>query len=106
MPSVQVLLLGMPAMLRQILRSMVAEASGAAVVGELPHHDLRSPEVEERRPDLVIVAADEASEQDVAALLQRCRTPRVLAVSSDGTAGVLYEMTRNEPRSRSCPARR
>ena len=80
-------------MLRQILRSMVTEASGAVVVGELPQHDLRSPEVEERSPDLVIVAAEEASEQDVAALLERCRTPRVLAVSSDGTAGVLYEMT-------------
>jgi chemotaxis response regulator CheB len=93
LPSVQVLLLGMPAMLRQILRSMVTEASDAAVVGELPHHGLRSREVLERRPDLVIVAAEEATHEDVAVLLQRCRTPRVLAVSSDGTSGVLYEMT-------------
>jgi hypothetical protein len=93
LPFVQVLLLGMPAMLRQILRRMVTEASGAAVVEELPHLDLRSPEVVEGRPNLVIVAAEEATEQDVSALLQRCLAPRVLAVLSNGTSGVLYEMT-------------
>jgi hypothetical protein len=42
----------------------------------------------EHSPGLVIVAAEEATEQDVAVLLQRCRTPRMLAVSSDGTAAV------------------
>jgi len=80
-------------MLRQILRAMVTEASGIAAVEELPHLDLRSPEVVEGRPDLVIVAAEEATEQDVMALLERCLAPRVLSVLSDGTSGVLYEMT-------------
>ena len=98
MRSIRVLMLRMPIMLREILRSIVADAPGVGAVVELPEHDLRSPDVLESRPDLVIVAAEEADEREVAALLWRCRRLRVLAVRSDGTSGFLYEMTPHRTR--------
>jgi len=96
--SVRVLMLGMPIMLRQILRSVVVGIPGVSDVTELPHNDLRSPEVLVSGADLVIVGDEEASEEEIAALLRRHRRLRVLAVSSQGTSGFLYEMTPSRTR--------
>jgi hypothetical protein len=93
-----VLLVGMPTMLREILRSIVVKAPGVDAVAELANHDLRSPQVWESKAELVIVAAEDTAEDDVIALLQRCRPRSLLAVHSDGTSGVFYVMTPHRTR--------
>lgn len=81
-------------MLRQVLRRVVAESPGLEVVGEMAGDSLRSPYVLAAEPDFLIIGADEASEEDVDALLRwNCRL-RVLELSSDGREGTLHEMRR------------
>jgi chemotaxis response regulator CheB len=92
--AVRVLLLGMPTMLRQVLSRVIAEAPGLEVVGEMPNDGLCSPNLLAAEPDFLIIGADEASDEDVAALLQRNCRIRVLRLSSDGREGTLHEMWR------------
>lgn len=92
MKPTRVLLLGMPTMLRQILRRIAADTPGLDVVAELPDADLDSPEVLITEPDVVIAEADRVSEDAVTSLLRHRHAVRILGISDDGRHGILYEM--------------
>ena len=92
MKPTRVLLLGMPTMLRQIVRRIAEDAPELDVVAELPDADLESPEVLDAEPDVVITGADPASEDAVTKLLRRRRAIRVLGISADARHVTLYEL--------------
>jgi hypothetical protein len=91
--ATKIVLVGMPTMLRQLVRSVIASPPGLAIeVDELPHDTLASPSLRERDVDLVIIDTAAASDETVEAFLaERCGV-RVLGVSSDGRRGLLHEM--------------
>ena len=89
---IRILLLGMPTMLRQILRQTAASVPGLIVVAELPDAELDSPDVIAAGADVVIAGADRASEAAVTDLLCRPYPVQVLGISADGHDAVLYEM--------------
>jgi chemotaxis response regulator CheB len=92
MMTTRILLLGMPAMLRELLVRIVAQAPDIEIVADLPDDDLRSPSALQRQADVVVVDSDRAPVEDVAALLlERCRT-KVLGLSSDGRRAFLHEL--------------
>lgn len=90
--ATRVLLLGMPTMLRQILRRIAADAPDLDVVAELPDVELDSPDVLTAEPDVVIAGTDRATEEAVAGLFHQRHAPRVLGISADGRQAILYEM--------------
>ena len=87
-----IVLLGMPGMLRQILREIAAGEPGLVVVAELPNAELDSPGILAAGADVVVAGADLASEQAVTRLLCRPRPVQVLGISADGHDAFLYEM--------------
>jgi chemotaxis response regulator CheB len=86
------LLLGMPTMLRQIVREAVATAPDIDVVGDLPGSLEHLDGVIAARPDVVVVNREDASDAAVARLLRECGGIRVLGVSPDGAQTTRYEM--------------
>jgi chemotaxis response regulator CheB len=82
----------MPTMLRQVLTRVISEAPGLEVVGEIPDDGLCSPSLLTARTDFLIIGADEASDDDVAAMLRRNHRLRILRLSSDGREGTLHEV--------------
>jgi hypothetical protein len=92
MMTTRLMLLGMPAMLRQLLVRIVAQVPDIEIVAEWPDDDLRSPRALETLADFVVVDSDRAPMEDVAALLlARCRS-KVLGLSSDGRRAFLHEL--------------
>ena len=87
-----IVLLGMPGMLRQILREIAAGEPELVVVAELPNAELDSPGILAAGADVVVAGADLASEQAVTRLLCRPRPVQVLGISADGHDAFLYEM--------------
>jgi chemotaxis response regulator CheB len=88
----RVLLLGMPTMLRQILRRALAEPAEFEIVDGLALVDLRSSHVLATEPDVIIVDAEHASTETANALLYRRCAMRILGISADGQRSTLYEM--------------
>ena len=92
MKPIRVLLLGMPTMLRQIVRRIAEEAPELEVVAEMPDAELDSAEVLGAEPDVVITGADRASQDAVTNLLCRRRAVRLLGISADARRVTLYEL--------------
>lgn len=89
---IRVLLLGMPTMLRQIVRRIAEDAPGLDVVAELPDANLDSPEILIAEPDVVIMGADRISEDDVTNLLRQRHAIRILGISADARQVTLHEL--------------
>lgn len=89
---VRVVLVGMPAMLRHILREAVARAAGLDAVAALPRQRLGSPAVLGLEPDVLIAGEGEATEREIVALLRRRWPVRVLTLAPDGRSGALHEL--------------
>jgi hypothetical protein len=84
--------MGMPTMLRQLVRQIAAGSPDVAVVAELSSA-LRDPtEVVAARPDVVILGIDETSEEVVTSLLYASPAVRVLGITSDAAQTTLYEL--------------
>lgn len=90
--AVRVVLVGMPAMLRQILREVVGRTAGLDAVAALPRQRLGSLAVLALEPDVLITGADEATEDEIVALLRPRWPARVLTLAPDGRSGVLHEL--------------
>lgn len=94
MGTSRIAIVGMPTMLRQLVRETVAELPDVELVAELPEWDLHAAARvgSAAAADLYLVAAEQAGADDVAELLYAGRRPKVLAVSSDGRRAFLYEL--------------
>jgi hypothetical protein len=86
----RVLLMGMPTMLRQVVREVVARVPEFVVVGEFPTADL--DEARGAGASVAIVGAADVSERWVRQLLRGSCRLRVLSISVDGSQTTLYEM--------------
>jgi len=89
----RILLLGMPRILRDLIRSIVDRQPDMRVVGELEdgHIDLRR--VERPRADFVIVGLHDSDLPDVCDRLLRHRPEtKIVGVSQEGRRAVLYEL--------------
>jgi chemotaxis response regulator CheB len=92
MKRTRVLLLGMPTMLRQIVREAVATVPDIDIVGEVPGSLDDLDEVIAATPDVFVVGREDTSDAAVARLLRERSGVRVLGISSDGAQTTLYEM--------------
>ena len=93
MSGVRVLVLGMPAMLRQVIEEGLSGEPGVVVVEQHSAGAGAEARVREARADFVIVPLDEeAGEPRINELLTEHPGIAVLGVSSDGRRGLLYEM--------------
>lgn len=82
---IHIVLLGMPTMLREIVRTVIEEAPEMDVIAVLPSGDLR--QALDLDPDVLISGGDEAD----AFLKERCAA-RAIAISDDGRTATLCEM--------------
>jgi hypothetical protein len=89
---IRVLLLGMPTMLREIVRRIAEDAPGLDVIAELPDANIDSPEILRAEPDVVITGADRISEDAVTNLLRRRHAIRILGISADARQVALHEL--------------
>ncbi len=105
MRNIRILILGLPLMLQQIVRRIVAQAPDLEIAGEYEGLSAMTgypPEPfdrSEEQPEVVILGLDhEASDSesqvpDAARLvLERLPRAKVLGLSSDGRRGFLYEL--------------
>jgi hypothetical protein len=82
--------MGMPRMLRDLVRELVLEDPTLELAGESPIPDLDAA-IATRPHVLVVSAADVSEPQAVALLREHCRLC-VVGISGDGAAATLVEM--------------
>jgi DNA-binding NarL/FixJ family response regulator len=87
----RVLLVDMPPMLRDLVRSVLADAPAVAVVGELDTSADVAETARRLRAEVVICGVREHEPVVDVTLLLSCSVSRILAIGSGGT-GDLYEM--------------
>ena len=93
MTTIRILLLGMPTMLRSIIRGITADQPGLEIVGEASQATEWSSLIREARPDVVIMEVTGAAGTDLAReLLEEYPRVKVLGLSADGRRGVLHEL--------------
>jgi DNA-binding NarL/FixJ family response regulator len=88
----RVVLIGMPLMLREIVREVVSAEPGLAIVGELDDHGAARLTIEAQRATVVITALEEAPQIDFGDLLSEHPHLRVLSLSADGSESFLCEL--------------
>jgi hypothetical protein len=86
--AVRVLLVNMPQLLHDIVRSTLATADGVTLVAELDGYDRVVETARSARADVIVCAAEHAGTQ----LLSECPRARIVAISDDGAGGFLYEL--------------
>lgn len=93
MEPVRILLADMTPMLLSIIRSIVADQPDIEVVGELSEPTRLQAMVERTRAAMVIVGRDRPIPPDAfGQLLARTPPVRVLAITDEGRAAVLYDL--------------
>jgi hypothetical protein len=84
--------MGMPMMLREIVRQAATAEPGIDIAAELEGSLDDLTDVMAIRPDVVVVCAEQVSEIEVDRLLQQCNGVRVVGLSADASQATLYEM--------------
>jgi hypothetical protein len=82
----------MPIMLREIVREVAAGVPGIDIIAEIPGSLENPADVIAAGPDVVIVGAEDASDDAVGRLLRQYSSVRVLGISADGAQTTLYEL--------------
>jgi DNA-binding NarL/FixJ family response regulator len=92
----RVVLIGMPRMLREIVREVVWAEPDLAVVGEFNDQDAARQAIDAERATVVITALEEAPHIDFAHLLSEHPHLRVVSLSADGSESFLCELRPHE----------
>ena len=98
MPRIRIVAIGLPQILRDVITDIVKDQPDMEVVGDLPE-DAEPVMVEELAGAFVAVRAGpngELPEIGLRLLERRAHGVRVLALSSEGRRGFLYELRPNE----------
>jgi DNA-binding NarL/FixJ family response regulator len=89
----RILLLGMPRILRDLIRSIVDRQPDMRVVGEIDDDRVELRRVQRSRADFVIVGLRDSDLPDVCDRLLRQRPDtKIVGVSQEGRRAVLYEL--------------
>jgi DNA-binding NarL/FixJ family response regulator len=88
----RVVLIGMPRMLREIVREVIRAEPDLAIVGEFDDQYAARSAFEAQRPAVVITAREEARQIDFGHLLSEHPHVRVLSLSADGSESFLCEL--------------
>jgi DNA-binding NarL/FixJ family response regulator len=88
----RVVLMGMPQMLREIVRAVVRAEPDLAVIGEFEDEVEALVEIEAHEAGVLITGLVESQELDFDSLLGRHPRLRVLAVSDDASEMSLHEL--------------
>jgi DNA-binding NarL/FixJ family response regulator len=91
---IRIALVDLPPMLESIVRDVVAAQSDMEVVD--PPERLRGPAAAELDADVVVVGRGAGGEEALEQLLDARARLRVLAISSDGRSGALFELVPRE----------
>jgi hypothetical protein len=90
MPVTRVFVMGLTAMLSEVVRTVVANHSTLLLVGESPVTDFDRAAAS--RPDIVVAPLDLLSDGDLTTFLQQHCRAGVLALARDASTAALYEM--------------
>jgi hypothetical protein len=89
-PPIRIALTGLPTMLRELIRRLIADDAGLELVGWSDDPDLRS--ALDTGADVVVFGSGTTTEhQAVEALCDRCMV-RLIGITTDGASATLFEM--------------
>ena len=92
MDPIRVLILDLPALLRDIVRETLRPDDGIVVLGDAPADASLEEAVEQTGASVVIVGRGHPEAVDMPPALVRRARLRVLAVAADGRESVMYEL--------------
>ena len=92
----RVVLIGMPRMLREIVREVISAEPDLAIVGEFDDQYAARLAIDAQAAAVVITALEEASPIDFGHLLSEHPHLRVLSLSADGSESFLCELRPHE----------
>lgn len=95
MKRVRVLVANRPRLMRELVLAVIADQPDIEVIGELQNEDGLADAIEEARPDILILALDDASERiaQCGFLLGRYPQMKILALAPEKNRGVFYWAT-------------
>jgi DNA-binding NarL/FixJ family response regulator len=83
---------GLPRMLQEIIKEILATRSDLGLIAEYPHRVPLVAAVEETSARLVIAADEQLDPDEVCQVLERRPRTKILGVAGDARAAVLYEL--------------
>jgi DNA-binding NarL/FixJ family response regulator len=92
---VRVLVANHPRLMRELVLAVIADQPDIEVIGELQNEDELAETIEETRPDILIVALDDAGQRiaQCGFLLGRYPQMKILALAPEQNRGVFYWAT-------------
>jgi DNA-binding NarL/FixJ family response regulator len=92
---VRVLVANRPRLMRELVLAVIADQPDIEVIGELQNEDELAEAVEEARPDILILALDDADKRvaQCGFLLGRYPQMRILALAPEENRGMFYWAT-------------
>ena len=93
---VRIVVVGMPALLREMTRDVIAAQPWATVVAEYDSPVPLADAVRSTGANLVLVGDGPGVEDQATALLTSARSVGIFAISDDGRESVLYELRPNK----------
>lgn len=95
MKRVRVLVANRPRLMRELVLAIIADQPDIEVIGELQNENQLAETIEEARPDILILALDDAGERiaQCGFLLGRYPQMKILALAPEKNRGVFYWAT-------------
>ncbi|MGA7634388.1 MAG: hypothetical protein WCB11_26790 [Terriglobales bacterium] len=92
MKRVRVLVANRPRLMRELVLAVIAEQPDIEVIGELQNESELAEAIEEARPDILILALDDAGERTAQCgfLLGRYPQMKILALAPEQNRGMFY----------------
>ncbi len=95
MKRVRVLVANRPRLMRELVREVIADQPDIEIIGELSDENELLQAVEDARPDIVILAMDDADDRNTLCgfLIGRYPQMKILAIAPEKNVGLFYWAT-------------